>query len=118
MLSDAGRGPSISSRSPNRGVFTVSPGNRDARQLIQYIQDIAIDLVYHDAFSAKVQPELWTQQLFEQYYRLCQPAEGAVLTYGGAASVRKGLANAGFVVGSLVSICRQSGYLRHVQPLG
>ncbi|MCA9799140.1 MAG: hypothetical protein KC474_06285 [Cyanobacteria bacterium HKST-UBA04] len=75
----------------------------DARQLVQYIQDIAIDLIYHDAFSAKVQPELWTQQLFEQYYRLCQPAEGAVLTYGGAASVRKGLANAGFVVGSLVS---------------
>lgn len=55
------------------------------------------DLVYFDAFSPSVQPELWQPKVFEDIYYLTHPG-GILVTYSSKGSVRRGLANAGFVV--------------------
>ena len=55
------------------------------------------DLIYFDAFSPEKQPEMWTQERFEQLYRHASP--GAVLTtYCAKGSVRRALQAAGFAV--------------------
>ena len=55
------------------------------------------DLIYFDAFSPEKQPEMWTQERFEQLYRHALP--GAVLTtYCAKGSVRRALQAAGFAV--------------------
>jgi tRNA U34 5-methylaminomethyl-2-thiouridine-forming methyltransferase MnmC len=55
------------------------------------------DLVYFDAFSPVVQPELWTQNIFDRIFR--QLNKGAILTtYSAKGSVRKSLQNCGFTV--------------------
>ena len=39
------------------------------KQLIKDIQDKnAFDLIYFDAFGARVQPELWTEEVFQKMY--------------------------------------------------
>jgi tRNA U34 5-methylaminomethyl-2-thiouridine-forming methyltransferase MnmC len=56
------------------------------------------DAVFHDPFSPQKMPELWTMELFAQYYRLLQARQGKLLTYGAAAAVRGGMREAGFSV--------------------
>lgn len=56
------------------------------------------DLVFHDPFSAKHVPELWTVDFFRCYHHLLQVRAGRVLTYSSAAAVRGGLRAAGFNV--------------------
>lgn len=55
------------------------------------------DLVYFDAFGARVQPELWTEELFEKLYRSMKPG-GIFTTYSAKGSVRRALASVGFEV--------------------
>lgn len=58
------------------------------------------DVIYYDAFSAEVQPELWTEDIFKKIARYCRP--GAVLvTYSSRGSVRRALQAAGFTVEKL-----------------
>jgi tRNA U34 5-methylaminomethyl-2-thiouridine-forming methyltransferase MnmC len=61
----------------------------DTRQLIQGMPSEAFDLVFHDAFSPRKQPELWTRQLAQQYQRVLKPPSGTLLTYSSAAPMRK-----------------------------
>ena len=56
------------------------------------------DFIFHDPFSPKRVPELWTAELFQIYFRLLHKREGAVLTYSSAGAVRGGLKEAGFTV--------------------
>lgn len=56
------------------------------------------DLVFHDPFSPRKVPELWTVDLFRQYHRLLERRKGAILTYSAAGAVRGGLRQAGFTV--------------------
>lgn len=55
------------------------------------------DLVYFDAFGARVQPELWTEELFEKLYRSMTPG-GVFTTYSAKGSVRRALVSVGFEV--------------------
>ncbi len=55
------------------------------------------DLIYFDAFSPAVQPELWTQEVFEKLYGRMKPG-GILVTYCSKADVRRKMQAAGFSV--------------------
>ena len=53
--------------------------------------------IYFDTFSPLDQPELWTQTVFEQLYKLLLPG-GTLLTYCSKSVVRQAMKAAGFTV--------------------
>lgn len=55
------------------------------------------DLIYFDAFGARVQPELWTEELFEKLYKSLKK-DGILTTYSAKGSVRRALISVGFQV--------------------
>lgn len=55
------------------------------------------DLVYFDAFGARVQPELWTEAIFEIMYKAMKP-KGVLVTYAAKGSVRRAMQAVGFQV--------------------
>ena len=68
------------------------------QQLIKDISDIdAFDLVYFDAFGARVQPELWTEEIFQKMYASMKK-NGVLVTYSAKGSVRRAMQAVGFNV--------------------
>jgi len=67
----------------------------------QFFQDIddenAFDIIYFDAFGVRVQPELWTEEVFLKMYKALK-TNGILVTYAAAGSVRRALQSAGFKV--------------------
>lgn len=62
------------------------------------ITDIGLyDLVYFDAFGARVQPELWDEAIFEKMY-IALRENGVLVTYAAKGSVRRAMQAVGFVV--------------------
>ena len=61
------------------------------------LQNDFYDLVYYDAFSPAVQPELWTAAIFEKIYKAMR-INGIFVTYSAKGSVRRNLKEAGFEV--------------------
>ncbi|HSP12188.1 MAG TPA: tRNA (5-methylaminomethyl-2-thiouridine)(34)-methyltransferase MnmD [Salegentibacter sp.] len=57
----------------------------------------AFDIIYFDAFGARVQPELWTEEIFEIMYSALK-MEGILVTYSAKGSVRRALQKVGFFV--------------------
>ena len=55
------------------------------------------DLIYFDAFGARVQPELWTEILFEKLFKSLKN-RGIFTTYSSKGSVRRALIEVGFKV--------------------
>lgn len=55
------------------------------------------DLIYFDAFGARVQPELWTVVIFKKMY-IALKANGILVTYAAKGSVRRAMQEAGFEV--------------------
>lgn len=55
------------------------------------------DLVYFDAFGARVQPELWTETLFAKMHTALRP-NGILVTYSAKGSVRRAMQAVGFTV--------------------
>jgi tRNA U34 5-methylaminomethyl-2-thiouridine-forming methyltransferase MnmC len=55
------------------------------------------DLIYFDAFGARVQPELWTIAMFEKMYEALR-TKGYLVTYAAKGSVRRAMQEVGFVV--------------------
>ncbi len=65
----------------------------------QFFVDIedqnSFDLIYFDAFGARVQPELWTTEIFKKMYNaLC--LNGVLVTYAAKGSVRRAMQEVGF----------------------
>ncbi|MBW2936511.1 tRNA (5-methylaminomethyl-2-thiouridine)(34)-methyltransferase MnmD [Aureisphaera sp. CAU 1614] len=68
------------------------------KQFFSEIDDVdAYNLIYFDAFGARVQPELWTEAIFEKMYRALMP-EGVLVTYAAKGSVRRAMEAVGFKV--------------------
>jgi len=67
----------------------------------QYFEDIneinEFDLIYFDAFGARVQPELWTENIFKIMYRALRN-NGILVTYSAKGSVRRAMQRVGFKV--------------------
>ncbi|MGB7394945.1 MAG: tRNA (5-methylaminomethyl-2-thiouridine)(34)-methyltransferase MnmD [Pricia sp.] len=55
------------------------------------------DLVYFDAFSPRVQPELWTEAIFSKMYRALKKG-GMLTTYSAKGSARRAMQAVGFTV--------------------
>lgn len=56
-----------------------------------------IDLVYYDAFGARVQPEFWEEPMFKQLYQ-SMSFQALLTTYSSKGSARRAMASAGFKV--------------------
>ena len=54
-------------------------------------------LIYFDAFGARVQPELWTEQIFMKMHMALKKG-GVLVTYSAKGSVRRAMQAVGFVV--------------------
>lgn len=54
-------------------------------------------LIYFDAFGARVQPELWTQEVFKTMYDALKK-DGVLVTYAAKGSVRRAMQAVGFKV--------------------
>lgn len=67
----------------------------------QFFKDIndeaSFDLVYFDAFGARVQPELWTEEIFSKMFKALVPG-GILVTYAAKGSVRRAMQKVGFTV--------------------
>ena len=68
---------------------------------LQKFQDITdtnkYNLIYFDAFGARVQPELWTEAIFQKMFNSLKP-NGALVTYSAKGSVRRAMESVGFTV--------------------
>jgi len=68
------------------------------KQLFSEIKDVGVhNIIYFDAFGARVQPELWTHAIFEIMYRALKP-NGILVTYCAKGSVRRAMQTVGFSV--------------------
>ena len=74
-----------------------------------------IDVVYFDAFSPNVQPDLWSAEVFTKLFRCMSP--GAVLvTYSSKGSVKQALRDVGFELQRLKGSGGKRHMLRAVRP--
>jgi len=55
------------------------------------------NLIYFDAFGARVQPELWTEEIFRLMYDALKN-DGVLVTYSAKGSVRRAMQAVGFTV--------------------
>lgn len=68
------------------------------QQFFQEITDQHLyDLIYFDAFGARVQPELWTESIFQSMYAALK-IDGVLVTYAAKGSVRRAMQAVGFEV--------------------
>lgn len=67
----------------------------------QFFKDISdnecFDIIYFDAFGARVQPELWTESIFKKMFNALKP-NGILVTYAAKGSVRRAMQAVGFLV--------------------
>ena len=71
------------------------------QQFFQDIQDVGLyDLVYFDAFGFRVQPELWTEEVFATMYKAMKPG-GVLVTYACRSVIKNAMLAVGFKVEKL-----------------
>lgn len=74
--------------------FSLTKQKKDFRD----IQDENLfNLIYFDAFGARVQPDLWTEDIFKIMYNALVK-EGVLVTYAAKGSVRRAMQAVGFTV--------------------
>ena len=70
----------------------------------QFFKDItdknAFDLIYYDAFGYRVQPELWSTEIFKIMYDSLK-LEGILVTYAARGVVKRSMIEVGFTVEKL-----------------
>jgi len=74
------------------------------------------DLIYFDAFGARVQPELWTAQIFSKMISALKPG-GVLVTYSAKGSVRRAMLAVGFIVERLPGPPGKREMLRATKPV-
>jgi tRNA U34 5-methylaminomethyl-2-thiouridine-forming methyltransferase MnmC len=79
---------------------------KEAQDLVR--QGEQFDLVFHDGFSPKHMPELWTYEIFARYAQLIGE-HGMILTYSSASAVRGALRECGLTVMRTAGVGGKSG---------
>ena len=74
--------------------FELKKTKQDFRK---FIPTEKFDLIYFDAFGPQVQPELWTEKMFEKLFMGLNPG-GILVTYSVKGSVRRAMKKVGFTV--------------------
>jgi tRNA U34 5-methylaminomethyl-2-thiouridine-forming methyltransferase MnmC len=70
-------------------------------QFFNKIEDTNVfNLIYFDAFGARVQPELWTEAIFKIMFNALKSG-GILVTYSAKGSVRRAMQSVGFTVEKL-----------------
>jgi len=68
------------------------------KQFFNEIKDIdTFNLIYFDAFGSRVQPDLWTEEIFKLMYNSLK-RNGVLVTYSAKGSVRRAMQAVGFTV--------------------
>jgi len=68
------------------------------KQFFSEIEDKNVfHIIYFDAFGARVQPELWTEAIFQKMYDALTQ-NGVLVTYSAKGSVRRAMQTVGFTV--------------------
>lgn len=67
------------------------------RKFDRIVSENEFDLIYFDAFGARVQPELWTEAIFEIMFKAIKLG-GILVTYSAKGSVRRAMQSVGFTV--------------------
>ena len=71
------------------------------KQLFQDIVDIEVfDLIYFDAFGYDVQPELWSDEIFEKMF-IALKSGGVLVTYACRSVIKNSMISAGFKIEKL-----------------
>lgn len=71
------------------------------KQFFDEIDDLEIfDLIYFDAFGYRVQPELWSTEIFQKMYNSLKP-NGVLVTYAARGVVKRSMIAVGFTVEKL-----------------
>jgi len=71
------------------------------KQFFDEINDLEIfDLIYFDAFGYRVQPELWSTEIFQKMYNSLKP-NGVLVTYAARGVVKRSMISVGFTVEKL-----------------
>ncbi|WP_456464545.1 tRNA (5-methylaminomethyl-2-thiouridine)(34)-methyltransferase MnmD [Persephonella sp.] len=78
----------------------------DARQILRSLKK-KFDAVFYDAFSPKVNTEMWTVEIFKAVKELMRQ-EAILSTYSASLAVRKGLIEVGFKIGLVEPVGRKS----------
>ncbi len=73
-------------------------------------------LIYFDAFSASVQPELWSAEMFRKLFYALKP-EGILVTYSAKGTVKQALRAVGFNVVRLPGFAGKRHMLRAVRSI-
>ncbi len=68
--------------------------------LQQIVFDDTYNLIYFDAFGPRVQPEMWTEEVFAKLYAATLP-NGCLVTYCAKGEVKRTLKKVGFIVETL-----------------
>lgn len=71
------------------------------QQFFDQIDDFeTFDLIYFDAFGYRVQPELWSTEIFQKMYNSLKP-NGVLVTYAARGVVKRSMIAVGFTVEKL-----------------
>ncbi|MBF4484466.1 MULTISPECIES: tRNA (5-methylaminomethyl-2-thiouridine)(34)-methyltransferase MnmD [unclassified Flavobacterium] len=71
------------------------------KQFFHEIDDFeTFDLIYFDAFGYRVQPELWSTEIFRKMYKSLKP-NGVLVTYAARGVVKRSMIEVGFTVEKL-----------------
>jgi tRNA U34 5-methylaminomethyl-2-thiouridine-forming methyltransferase MnmC len=86
----------------------------------QFFQDIndenVFDLIYFDAFGFRVQPELWSEEIFAKMFKALKP-NGILVTYACRTSIKKAMLSGGFSVEKLPGAPGKREMLRATKAL-
>ena len=84
----------------------ITEGRKFLKNFSEKYKNFA-DAVFHDPFSPRVNPELWTYEFFREVRKLMK-IDGILATYSSSTAVRKALHMAGFGVKEGVAVGRKS----------
>nr|WP_288932139.1 tRNA (5-methylaminomethyl-2-thiouridine)(34)-methyltransferase MnmD [uncultured Allomuricauda sp.] len=86
--------------SPWEETVTITPHFSLLKQKMDFKEieeENLFNLIYFDAFGARVQPELWTEEIFLKMYHALEKG-GILVTYAAKGSVRRAMQAVGFTV--------------------
>ena len=96
--------------------ITSSVSLKKRQQFFSELDDVSsFDLVYFDAFGARVQPDLWTEAIFNLMFIALKP-NGVLVTYAAKGSVRRAMQAVGFIVERLDGPPGKREMLRATKP--
>jgi tRNA U34 5-methylaminomethyl-2-thiouridine-forming methyltransferase MnmC len=84
--------------------LTLFTGTFSLTKRKQFFEDFededAYDLIYFDAFGFRVQPELWSLEIFKKMFKAMKSG-GVLVTYACRSSIKNAMLDAGFTIEKL-----------------